>query len=330
MKSLKGTEARWSEDGLSVTLQDDDGSWRAHLRVESWYEDHQTEAQLAWVASWLDPQAEQPTMLSAAVEIPALTADVPARRRELMELALSAIEQPPKTPKPFAIPPPTPKGADEWARHLDLQLGCWDSAFSELVAACQKTGEGDEFKRYRSLTQALDWAYAMDSSLGVLWRSLPTEVREQASRQTDNRARKAAEHNAASPLKFDLNTDPAFAGYVRRSNDHEPYKHWGELMLAGVFQAQFFDAIAWVRGQLIHAATSAPMDLRQFRPGAEPRWKWRESNLFSRGRSNDAGRRVYDRLLAGRDVVGLLGHLTDIFFEAGMRLRRYLREIEVA
>jgi hypothetical protein len=99
-------------------------------------------------------------------------------------------------------------------------------------------------------------------------------------------------------------------------------------MLAGIFQAKFFHALSWVRGQLIHAATSAPMDLRQFRPGAQPRWKWRESESFARGRPGDPGRRAYDQVLAGRDVVGLLGHLSELFFEAGMELRRRLRSVE--
>ncbi len=51
----------------------------------------------------------------------------------------------------------------------------------------------------------------------------------------------------------------------------------------------------------------------------------RESALFARGRPADPGRRVYDQMLAGHDIVGLLGHLTDVFFEAQMQLRKRLR-----
>lgn len=188
----------------------------------------------------LDANEETPTMFSAALERPALTADTAERRRELIEGALAVTADPPATPAPFAAPAPRPRNADEWAAHLELQLSCWDEAFGELTRACRETGPAADYLRYRTLTQALDWAHALDSSLGMLWRTLSGEERERASLETDERARKAAEHNAAGPLAFDVETDPAFAGYVCRSKDHQPYSHWGEVMLAGIFQAHFF------------------------------------------------------------------------------------------
>jgi hypothetical protein len=199
------------------------------------------------------------------------------------------------------------------------------------MAACRDMSEAGEFRRYRSLTQALDWAYALDSALDLLWRRMLSEdVREEASKQTDEKARRAVKHNEGGSLKFNVDTDPAFAGYVERLKDQRPYSHWGQVMLAGVFQAQFFLAIGWIRGQLIHAATAAPLELRQFRPGAAPRWKWRVSEEFFRGRSSDPGRDAYERLLAGNDVIGLLSHLTEVFHDAGMYLRGLLRKHEAA
>lgn len=280
---------------------------------------------MAWVASWLDSDKKKETMVSAAVERPALIAETSERQQQLIMAALAAMSSPPRAPEPFATPAPTPRDHDEWAAHLDLQLSCWDEAFGELTRACRDTGSAGDYLRYRTLTQSLEWAYALDSSLGVLWKQMPRSQRELASRITDEHARKAAEHNAAGGLPFDLETDPAFTGYVRRLRDGQPYSHWGEVILSGIFQASFFQAISWVRGQLVHAATSPPMDLRQFRPGAEPRWKWRASELFARGREADPGRRVYDRMLAGHDVLGLLGHLTDVFHDAQMQLRTQLR-----
>jgi len=138
-----------------------------------------------------------------------------------------------------------------------------DDAYSDLLAAGSETGERGEYLRYRALTDALERCYAVDSSLNVLWRSLKRETRERLSAQTDERARRAAEHNADGRLPFNLETDYAFVGYVRRLSDQEPYRHWGELLMAGLFQGLFFQAIGWVRGQLIHAAASAPLDLRQ-------------------------------------------------------------------
>ena len=330
METFDGFEITWAEDGLNAYLRPTGDTPGIRLRVEHWFPDQALEGQPAWIASWLDPTQDEPMMLEAPIERPALVAVDNRRRQHLAELAVEASRNPPpETPEPFAAPRPTPNGADEWADHHDLQLISWDEAFGELVAACGDMSDAGELRRYRSLTQALDWAYALDASLNLLWKQmLPDEVREEASKQTDERARRAAKHNEGGPLKFNLHTDPAFAGFVERLKDHQPYAHWGEVMLAGVFQARFFLAIRWVRGQLIHAATAAPLELRQFRPGAAPRWKWRASEEFSRGRASDFGRKAYDRLLAGNDVIGLLGHLTDVFHEAGMYLRKLLRSNE--
>jgi hypothetical protein len=315
----------WRQDGLLAWLRTGDNDWLAHLAVEQWFEDHQREPAIAWVVSWLDPAAAEPTMLSAAIEIPALTADDPARQRYLVERAVSAMQTPPNIPAPFAIPSPTPVDADEWSAHLDLQLASWERAFGELLEATAPNATSGELGRYRSLAQLLEWTYAIDSSLSMLWQGLSEQTREQRSLDTDAQAQSAATQNAVVGTTFDVSTDPAFAAFIQRQADRQPYKHWSDVYLAGAFQREFFLAIQWVRGQLIHAATSAPMDLRQFRPGAEPRWKWRESASFARGRANDAGRRAYDAVLAERDVTGLVSHLSDVFRNAAVGLETLRR-----
>jgi hypothetical protein len=327
---FEGFEITWAEDHLSAQLRSLGDTPNVRLRVEQWFADHRLEGQLAWVASWLDPVLEVPTINEAPIEQPALVAEDDQRRRHLVELAIEASRNPPPVaPGPFAVPGPTPLDADEWADHHDLQLLSWEEAFGEFVTACQDTSDAGELRRYRSLTQALDWAYALDSSLKIIWgRMLSEEIREKASKATDERARRSAERNEAALPKFNLNTDYAFSGYVQRLSDRRPYSHWGEVMLAGVFQSQFFLAIGWVRGQLIHAATAPPLELRQPRPGVAPRWKWRASEKFARGRSSDPGRAAYDYLLVEHDVIGLLGHLTEVFYEAGQYLRQLLRSGE--
>jgi hypothetical protein len=318
-------KATWREDGLLAVLRASEDEWLAHLSVEQWYEDQQREPAIAWVVSWLDPVPVEPTMLSAAIEIPALTADDAKRRQYLIERALAAMDASPVTPAPFAVPAPTPEDADQWSAHLNLQLASWERAFGELLEATKTDDSGGELGRYRSLAQTLDWTYALDSSLGMLWKRLSGDIRERRSLETDARAHAAAAHNAAVDANFDLENDPAFAAYVRRQRDHQPYEQWSDVLLAGAFQRQFFLAIQWVRGQLIHAATSAPMDLRQFRPGAEPRWKWRESGNFARGRTGDAGCRAYDDVLAGHDVTGFLSHLSDVLRSGALDLETLVR-----
>ncbi len=328
MHSPSETEVTWAEDGLAARIQSPSGDWLAHLAVEHWYGDHELDPQPTWIVAWVDHGRGEPSMLSAAIERPALVADSEQRRVSLVEAALEAIERPPAPPPPFALPPPTPTTADEWAAHLDLQLTCWDSAYQDLLVACAERGASGDYQRYRRLTEGLGWVYALDRALLTLWRSLPEETREQASGRTDERARSAIAHNSATSPGYEPTEDGAFSAYLRRLDDGEPYRHWGEVMLGGMFQQRFFRAVSWVRGQLVHAATAAPMDLRQFRPGAEPRWKWRESEAFARGRAADADRRAYDRELAGRDVLGLLSHLTGVFHDAQWELRRELRTLE--
>jgi hypothetical protein len=136
-RRVEDVDTVWADDGLTAVLQSTSGSWIGHLRVEQWYHDQALEASHTWVTSWLDPHSEHSTMLSAAIECPALTADDPERRRHLVKLALAAMDHPPRTPAPFATPAPTPKGADEWSRHFDLQ-GCWEAAFGELIEACKE------------------------------------------------------------------------------------------------------------------------------------------------------------------------------------------------
>jgi hypothetical protein len=322
---MSASRVIWADDGLGAAILGSGDEWRAHLRVDNWYADYRREPELAWVVSWLDPESAEPLMLMAAVEQPALVADDDSRRAQLVAAALATIAAPPATPAPFEIPPPTPATPDEWGEHLDLQIACWDDAFGDLVNAGKREGDGAAYARYRALTEALERIYAVDSSLNILWTALSEEKRESVSLETDEQARRAADHNSQGTLEFNLESDYAFAGYVRRMRDRQPYQHWSEALLAGVFQARFFHATGWTRGQLVHAATAAPMDLRQFRPGAKPRWKWRPSDEWARGRVDDAGRRAYDQLLASHDVIGLLGHLTSVFVDGRYLLTRSLR-----
>ena len=324
---MSDLEAHWSDDGLSAVLTDD-GGWRARLEVTRWWGDGQREPDMAWTVEWLSREDETPTMLEAPIEVPARTADGPERRAELIERALAAMSAPPAIPAPSGLPAPTPATSQEWADHIDLQITCWDLAYRDLTVAVDERAERGEFMRYRALTDALERAYAVDSSLRVLWRGLSKPTKERLSRETDLRAQDAIAHNVSLVPGYDPADDGSFSGYYQRAANGQPYRHWGDLLLAGAFQSKFFDALSWVRGQLVHAATSAPMDLRQWRAGVEPRFKWRESRDFARGRVDDAGRRAYDEVLAGHDVTGLLSHLTDVFVDARRLLTEALCEEE--
>jgi hypothetical protein len=326
--------AVWADDGLGATLLDQSGSWLASLGVVEWYAAGDRDAVLTWVVSWPAAGDEPPYMLEAVVERPALVADTAERRRSLVEQARAAMTAPAATPAPLELPPPTPASASQWSTHLELQLACWGDASAALsVAAAERDADRGPYLRYKALTDALERSYALDASLGILWRAgLSTAKREQLSQRTDRGARSAMAHNAAVRPDRDPTQDTVFAAYLRRDagGRRQPYRHWADMLLAGMFQERFFQATRWVRGQLTHAAVPAPIELRHFRAGAEPRWKWRESASFARGRSDDAGRRAYDRMLAGHDVLGQLGQLYTVYFDAQLLLVAALREEEAA
>ena len=63
----------------------------------------------------------------------------------------------------------------------------------------------------------------------------------------------------------------------------------------------------WLAGKLLHHGPLSAVELVQWRTGAEPRWKWRTSDdIFSppRPEQRASQRQDYDRVVAGKDVVG--------------------------
>jgi hypothetical protein len=99
VKKFEEFEITWAENGLSAYLRPTKDAPSVRLRVEQWFPDQQIEGQPAWIVSWLDPDKEEPTMLEAPIEQPALGAESNQRRRHLAELAIEASQKPPpKTP----------------------------------------------------------------------------------------------------------------------------------------------------------------------------------------------------------------------------------------
>lgn len=320
--------SRWDLDGLGAVLLDDNGSWQARLEVRNWYEDQSRDPVVAWVVEWPVPDGRAPYMYETAIEHPALLADNDERRTELIARARAALLAPRTTvPDPFETPSKA-LNADAWSALLDRQIWCWVDSFNGLCTALNATEDSATYPRYRHAVEALGWAYAVDSSLNLLWNRLSPTARELESLQTDANAAAAIIHNSRSVPTFDANNDGPFAGYLQRQRERRPYKRWSDVMLAGLFQSRFFIAISWVRGQLVHAGADLPMELQQYKPGIQPNWKFSDSASFGRGRQSQADQKVYDQVLAGWDVVGGLGHLVDVFADAERRLTQRLRAEE--
>lgn len=258
-------------------------------------------------------------MIEREVECPALVADSPARRDALILAAEAAMAAPPPA-LPIVASEPLPITADQWGEMLKSQIDSWGRAMGKLDEAAQSEDDWAPVLRYKAMQEALHWLYVVDSTFGVIWQQLTDQEREDLSVKADERAANAIAHNKEVRPDLDPRQDAVFASYYERQLTGETYRHWSDVLLAGVFHRRFFQAIKWVRGQLSHAATPAPMELIQFREGAEPRWKWTASQDFARGRPDEAGRHAYDNVLSGNDVTGLLGHLTMVFVDAQYKL----------
>jgi hypothetical protein len=264
-------------------------------------------------------------MIEREVECPALTAHTHSRKEALVLKAEAAMAAPPVV-LPMMAPEPVPITADQWAEMIDAQIDSWDHAMEKLDEAARSEDKWAPALRYKALQEALHWLYVVDSTFGVIWLQLTDQERENLSVNVDERAAKAITNNKELRPDLDPQQDAVFASYYERQLTGTTYRHWSDVLLAGAFHRRFFQAIKWVRGQLSHAGTPAPMELVQFREGAQPRWKWAASRDFARGRPDDAGRHAYDNVLSGHDVTGLLSHLTTVFVNAKYKLIGVLRQ----
>lgn len=332
MNDREPARAHWRDDGLAAAIVGLDGGWLAGLSVRDWYGSGQTVSEIAWVVSFLPAGAEMTA--EVLVEAPALAADTEARREYLLAAARAAIAAgEPPAPEATETPSASPSSPDEWSEHLDLQILCWEDALHGLGQALEAgSNDQDHFLRYKAVSEALERVYAADQSLGILWRRVLSEpTRRRLSAEADEHALRAIENNLSVSEKvgrtYDPKTDPVFTAYYERMRSRRPYQHWGDLLLAGQFQHGYFLGLQWARGQMMHAATSAPVERRQWRVGVAPRWKWSKSDGWFRGRPDAAERRAYDVHVAGgaADVMGQLSNLTELFLDAKGALVKALR-----
>jgi hypothetical protein len=325
MNNVTKFRVRWHEDRNVAILETEDGEHAGWLRVQEWYRAGERTPSVAWIVAFLAPASPEPLMIEREVECPALVADTEVRRRALIVAAEAAMAAP-SIVLPVVPPEPLPITAEQWGEMLQSQIDSWDETMGKLNEAARSEDEWAPALRYKALQEALHWLYVVDSTFTVIWRQLTDAERESLSIEADEQAAKAIANNKEVRPDLDPEQDAVFASYYERQLTGQAYQHWSDVLLAGAFHRRFFEAIKWVRGQLSHAATPAPMELIQYREGAEPRWKWSKSQDFARGRPDEAGRRAYDDVLSGRDVTGLLGHLTMVLVRAKYQLVGALRQ----
>lgn len=323
---------KWPGDDRAFLLSDNE-QLVARLHLEKWFPDGQRVAQTAWVVSWLDPDAKSPQMLRALVELPARPADTDVRRNELLALSIDAMERGPSSPEPRASALAEPPSYGDRFHQIEVLIDAWDQAEGNLAAALRDE-ETYPFQIYSALSDVLARTYTVDRTLQGMWDGLPADLREDASARADERAEHAITHNAAVQRKFgrayDPRNDVSFDAFFIRHSTFRPYSHWTGHLLSGSIQEGFFRGLKWIRGQMTYRGTIDPIELWQYEPGVEPRWKWKDAAAITTGlRSNWRERQQYECFQAGHDVLGLFSHLLTVFWDAKWSLRKLSKRAAV-
>ena len=324
--------ASWVPNGTCAWLADADGESVGRIELAPWYARGARKAEEAWIVTWFEGDGDDFILRRALVEMPAFAVDSDAREAELIAAAEAALQRGEEPPMPRASRLPAPPSASERFRQAELLIDAWDAANGRLWEATRDESAAAKFRRYEALTESLARVYTVDRTLDGMWSSLPPDVREDASCRADDRARRAIEHNRAVSSRFSKTYDPradaSFDAYFERESTGAPYTHWTGHLLTGSLQKDFFEGLHWVRGQMTYRGIIDPIELWQYTAGAEPRWKWKDSQAISLDAGAQAQREAYDRFLAGRDVLGLFSHFLEVFWDAKWSFRKLMLRAE--
>jgi hypothetical protein len=106
---------------------------------------------------------------------------------------------------------------------------------------------------------------------------------------------------------------------AKRRQTSEPYDDWTiALLVRSVYLPRDeLRGLRWLAGALLHRGPLSTVELRQWRAGEAPRWKWRVADDIvpltrrpgERGGDKE-DRQAYERVIAGRDVLGSLNLFT--------------------
>lgn len=273
-------------------------------------------------------------MLRALVQIPARPAANERRREALLGAALRSMASgPPPLPIVRASRLSEPPDYQNRFRQVELLIDAWDGANGTLGRVL-RDDRAYPAQRYIALSDMLARTYAVDRTLGKMWEQLPVDIRDDVSHWTDERAVRAIAHNTTSKERlgqmYEPRTDISFEAYFARLADSRPYPHWTGPLLSGAIQEGFFRGLRWIRGQMTYFGVIDPIELWQYEAGIEPRWKWKDAAAITTGLSSNARERaLYERLLAGSDVIGFFSHLLTIFWDAKWMLRKLSRRAEM-
>lgn len=297
--------ATWRSDGTHATLRDeDDGLWATLKLVDDWYMPGCREPVRAWVVEWLDRSDDEPKMERTRLDIaeePAPDEDTMARLSEAgAALARTAA---PAEPEPFGQTETGLARGIEIHRRIELISHAIQEAQGRLGDAARVTEPWGGQRVLIALTEAVGWVRALDDAMNHVWRDLSDERRADITARIDE----ALEGPG---------WDPKFVVWAKAERNENGYSDWtlGLLVRSAGLPREDLRGMRWLAGKLLHFGPLPAVQLKQWREGEAPRWKWRPSKeIFPAKRSEREShdRLAYDRYLAGHDLIGTFN-----FFDA--------------
>ncbi|MGA9760969.1 MAG: hypothetical protein WBQ14_00895 [Gaiellaceae bacterium] len=244
-----------------------------------------------------------------------------SRRKELEEAALVTLRnEAPPTSVPAS---PAKVTVEQRIGEFELLLSAWRSARDRVRQAARREDDFSRYDLYIALAELLHWTYTIDLVFSNTWKGFDDATRETASARVDDVIADVIARNLRQASESGRNYREPQHGIIRayrlRQQDGKPYAHWAYL--AGIgrndLDPRFIRGLRWIRGKFTHIGVIDATDLRQWREGAEPRWKWRPvSEISIKSRSGpEEDQDAYDAAVAGKDVIGSLniaGPLWDV------------------
>lgn len=313
--------AEWHEDGHVGWLYQNREPIGCLRLVRDWHEPGERRPRAAWVVEWMD--ASSPIMQRGLVELDAQPATSDARMAELSERAGKVVAAGPlPTPPAFGIASTGMATSSELRDRIELTSHALQEAEGRLGVAARRDDEHASMHVAIALTEVLSWVRALDEVMTYAWNEhLSSEVREAASRSAD-----------AFIARQGKGPSAVIQAFAVRQRARQPYPDWTLVLVGrGVYIARAeLQGLRWLASKLLHFGPLPAMELRHWRAGEPPRWKWRRADdIFPRlmKEQQESQRADYDEHLAGRDVIGSL-NLATVLIETEHLFFRLLREAE--
>jgi hypothetical protein len=290
--------------------------------TDDWFEPGELEPRRAWVVEWIDPDDEIPMMHRALVELGGAPAEEESRREELIAKADAVIAQgQPPQPAGFGFAATGSETRAELFERVKLTFYAVDDASGRVGSAARRTDDAAANALSVALVEMTAWLRGLDELMSHIWQhALTVAVRERASQATDESLNQRKE-----PPPGEL-----VAEITARERNGNPYKDWTFALLAkGAYLSRDeLQGLRWLAGKLLHFGPLPAAELRHWRAGAGPRWKWRAADeLFplTLEEQRPTQRAAYEKHLRGQDIVGTVSFITTLI-EAEFLFYRLLRD----